>query len=170
MKCMTHSHHVFIAGGGLPEDLGTNRTEHRRKSNILDEAFVAAIQQIVDQSLRSMTRELVLIKTTLQKKMSQGIHYKSYALTKGQSMNEATKGRKFAKAKTLLKKLMAPSANSHLIFFSDENNLSQDQKINRKNNWWLCSDNSEVPTGMATKFPATVMVLGIVVISNHDEY
>jgi hypothetical protein len=111
LKCITHCYHVFIAGGGLSKDLGTNRTEHRRKSNILDEAFVAAIQQLVDQSLRSMTRELVLIESTLQKKMSQGIHYKSYALTKGQSMNAATKARKFAKAKTMLKKLMAPSAN-----------------------------------------------------------
>jgi hypothetical protein len=111
MKCITRCFHVFIAGGGLSKDLGTNRAEHRRKSNILDEAFVAAIQQLVDESQRSMTRELGLIKSTLQKKMSQGIHYKSYALKKGQSMNAATKARKFAKAKTLLKKLMAPSAN-----------------------------------------------------------
>ncbi len=34
--------------------------------------------------------------------------------------------------------------------------------MNRKNNWWLCSDISEVPILMATKFPSTVMVLGVV--------
>jgi hypothetical protein len=41
-------------------------------------------------------------------------------------------------------------------------NFSEDQKVNRKNNRWLCSDISEVPIVMATKFLATVMVLGVV--------
>ncbi len=64
--------------------VGTNRKEHRRKRNILDEAFVAAIQQLVDQnagqSMRSMAKKLGLTESTLQKNISQGIHYKSYAL------------------------------------------------------------------------------------------
>jgi hypothetical protein len=49
-----------------------------------------------------------------------------------------------------------------LIFFSDEKNFTQDQKVNRKNNRWLCSDPTEVPIVMSTKFPANVMVLGVV--------
>jgi hypothetical protein len=34
--------------------------------------------------------------------------------------------------------------------------------MNRKNNRWLCANISEVPIVMATKFPGTVMVLGVV--------
>jgi len=34
--------------------------------------------------------------------------------------------------------------------------------VNQKNNRWLCGDPSEVPVVMKTKFPATVMVLGVV--------
>jgi hypothetical protein len=64
-------------------------------------------------------------------------------------------------AKLLLSRLVAPAANGQLIF-SDKKNFSQDQKINRKFNRWLCSDISEVPIVMATKFPATVIVLGVV--------
>ena len=49
-----------------------------------------------------------------------------------------------------------------LIFYSDEKNFTQDQKVNRKNNRWLCSDPTDVPIVMSTKFPKTVMVLGVV--------
>ncbi len=66
------------------------------------------------------------------------------------------------KAKLLLNKLKNPAANGQLVFSSDEKNFSQDQKVNRKNNRWLCADISDVPIVMATKFPATVMVLGVV--------
>jgi hypothetical protein len=37
----------------------------------------------------------------------------------------------------------------------------QDQKVISRNHRWLCDDLSEVPTVIKTKFPATVMVLGV---------
>jgi hypothetical protein len=60
---------------------------------------------------------------------------KSYAFRRGQFMSAATKERRLAKAKLFLVRLkghlqrMAGSSS-----FFDEKNLSQDQKINRKNN------------------------------------
>jgi hypothetical protein len=65
--------------------------------------------------------------------MSQDIHYKSYAFRKGQFMNVATKERRMAMTKLLLNRLKVSAVNGQLIFFSDEKNLSQDQKINIKN-------------------------------------
>jgi hypothetical protein len=47
----------------------------------------------------------------------------------------ATNERKLAQAAMLPSNLKVPSANGQLIFFSDDKNFSQDQKINRKNNW-----------------------------------
>jgi hypothetical protein len=38
----------------------------------------------------------------------------------------------------------------------------KDQKVNSRNNRWLCDDPTEVPIVTKTKFPATVMVLGVV--------
>ncbi len=83
-------------------------------------------------------------------------------MRRGQFMNEATKERRCAKAKLLLGKLKRPVVQNQLIFFSDEKNFSQDQKVNRRNNRWLCADPSQVPIVMSTKFPSTVMVLGVV--------
>jgi hypothetical protein len=52
--------------------------------------------------------------------MSQDIHYKSYALRRGQFMNAAIKERRGAKAKLLLNRLVASAANGQLIFFFDK--------------------------------------------------
>ena len=54
-----------------------------------------------------------------------------------------------------------------LWFYSDEKNFDQDQKINRQNDRWLCADSSDVPHVMYPKFPATVMVLGVVSNEGH---
>jgi hypothetical protein len=157
---------AFIDAGGLPEDFSSERKTHSRRSDAMDVTIVASLQELVDQdpgrSMRSLARELGISEASVRNKMAQDIRYKSYAFRRGQFMNEATKERRLAKAKLLLNRLKKPATNGQLIFFSDEKNFSQDQKINRKNNRWLCADVSEVPIVMSTKFPATVMVLGVV--------
>ncbi len=45
-------------------------------------------------------------------------------------MNVATKERRLAKAMLLLNRLKVSAVNGQLIFFSDEKNFSQEQKIN----------------------------------------
>ncbi|UYV65445.1 KDM2A [Cordylochernes scorpioides] len=37
-----------------------------------------------------------------------------------------------------------------------------DQKVNPRNDRWICKDPSEIPVVMHTKFPASVMVLGVI--------
>lgn len=82
-------------------------------------------------------------------------------------MSETTKENRLIRSKRLLNKLKHPVEQGMLWFFSDEKNFDQDQKVNRRNDRWLCNDPSEVPTVMHTKFPATVMVLGVVSNEGH---
>ncbi len=156
----------FITAGGLPADFSSNRKTHKKRSGSLGVDIVARLQELVDQdpsrSMRSLARELNISEFVVRKKMAQNIRYKSYALRRGQFMSQATKERRLEKAKLLLNKLKNPAANRQLVFFSDEKNFSQDQKVNWKNNRWLCADISDLPIVMATKFPTTVMVLGVV--------
>ncbi|QQP42091.1 Transposable element tcb2 transposase, partial [Caligus rogercresseyi] len=49
-----------------------------------------------------------------------------------------------------------------LRFFSDENFFSQDQNSNRQNDRWICQNVDEVPVVKHTKFPSSVMVLGVI--------
>ncbi len=62
LKCVKCHYDAFIAGGGLPEDLETTRKERKKRSNTLDDAIIADIQQFVNQdpgrSMRSMAWEL----------------------------------------------------------------------------------------------------------------
>jgi hypothetical protein len=64
-----------------------------------------------------MARELGLANSTVQKKTALEIHYKSYALRRGQFMNAVTKQRRFTQAKLLLNRLKAPAEKGQLIFF-----------------------------------------------------
>jgi hypothetical protein len=94
--------------------------------------------------------------------MQEDIHYKLYAMRRGQFMSEETKIWRVEKAKKLLTKIKHSTVPNQPIFFSDEKNFIQDQKVNRRNISWHCSDPTDVPVVLATKFPATVMDLGVV--------
>ena len=52
-------------------------------------------------------------------------------------------------------------------FFSDEKNFCQDQVVNSQNNSWLAVCSKDVPKVMQTKFPAIVMVFGVVLSEGH---
>ena len=161
-----------LSAGEDAEDISVERRPHRRRSDSLRTSeFIEQVQNMVDEdpgrSMRSLARELQVDEKTVRNCVHEDIRYKSYALKRRQFMNEATKERRADKAARLLCKLKHPQCTNQLIFFSDEKNFCQDQKVNVRNDRWLCSDPEEVPIVMSTKFPATVMVLGV--ISNEGD-
>ncbi len=127
----------------------------------LAEDLLELVSKDLGRTMRSMAQEMNVSRTTVRKMVSEDLRYKSYAMRRGQFMSEATKTRRLEKAKKLLARIKHPTVPNPLIFFSDEKNFTQDQKVNCRNNGWLCSDPTEVPIVMATKFPANVMVLGV---------
>jgi hypothetical protein len=84
--------------------------------------------------MRLLAKELIISDASVRNKMAQDICYKSYALKQGRFLNQATKGRRLTKVKLMLKKLKKSAKKGRLIFFSDEKNFPQDQKVNRMNN------------------------------------
>ncbi len=157
---------AFVAAGGSPESFNIERKKHKRRSDCKAAAIAedvrAVVQRDPSKSMRALAAEMNVHERTIRRTMKEELRYKSYAMRKGQFMSEATKRRRFEKAKKMLSRLKHPAAADQLIFFSDEKNFTQDQKVNRRNHRWLCSDAREVPIVMATKFPAAVMVLGVV--------
>lgn len=93
------------------------------------------------------------------------IRYKSYVMRRGQFMSTQAREQRLIRGKRLLSKVKHPEEPGLLWFFSHEKNFDQDQKVNRKNDRY--SNSSEVPHVMHTKFPATVMVLGVVSSEEH---
>ncbi|QQP37208.1 Transposable element tcb2 transposase [Caligus rogercresseyi] len=144
------TYNKFVEDGGKEEEFDVTNGKRKRRSDAHDDDIVDNIQQIIDKdpgrSMRGIARELSVSDFLVRKIVKQDIRYKSYSLRE-----EAER------AAALLNKFKHPPDKDMLIFYSDEKNFNQDQKVNKKNNRWLCSDPSEVPIVMATKFPATVM-------------
>jgi hypothetical protein len=121
-----------------------------------------AINDNPGRSMRQLVEELEVSEWLIRKIVKEDIRCRSYSLRRGQFMSAATKKTRYEKAAVLLNRLKHPPVPDILIFFSDEKNFSQDQKVNSRNHRWLCEDPSKVPIVMKTKFPATVMVPGVV--------
>ena len=161
-----------VVGGENHDEVSVQRKTHkRRRDSIRTPEFVEELQNAIDEdpgkSMRCLARELNVCEGTVRKCVHEDIRYKSYALKRHQYMDEPTKERRADKAARLLVRLKHPHDTNQLIFFSDEKNFCQDQKVNKRNDRFLCSDAEEVPVVMSTKFPATVMVLGV--ISNEGD-
>jgi hypothetical protein len=157
---------AHIAGGGSYDDFRCKMKVRAPVRTVRTDEFIRKVMELVEEDpSRSMRALAVIMKCTdftIRRCVEENLRYKSYALRKGQFMTQKTKETRLFKARKLLNALKHPKEKNTLIFFSDEKNFSQDQKVNRKNNRWLCSSIEDVPIIMSTKFPATVMVLGVV--------
>ena len=128
--------------------------------------FVNSVQAAIDEdhgkSMRALANELEVDESTIRRVVHEDLRYKSYVIRRGQFMSDRTKVNRLTRLKRFLNKLKHPEDPGMIWFFSEEKNFVQDQKVNRKNNRWLCKGPDEVRTTMHTKFPASVMVLGVV--------
>ena len=148
------------------------RKKHFQRSDaIRTPEFIQNVQKIIDEdpgrSMRSIAKGLKVSEWTIRTVVHQDIRYKSYVMRKCQFVSAKTQENRHMRSKRLLNKVKNPHEQGMFWFFSDEKNFDQDQKNNRRNDRWLCADPSEVPRVMHTKFPATVMVLGVVSSEGH---
>ena len=82
-------------------------------------------------------------------------------------LSEQTQKNRLIRCKRLHTRVKNPKEPHMFTFFSDEKNFDQDQVSNRRNDRWLCSCPSEVPTVILTKFSATLIVFGVVSNKGH---
>lgn len=77
-------------------------------------------------------------------------------------MSAETKDSRVIRAKRFLSKLKHKKPGILSLFFSDEINFDKDQKVKQRNDKWLCRDPKDVTAASHIKFPAIVVVLGVV--------
>ena len=114
------------------------------------------------KSSTKLAEELGVGNTTIQVCIKEDLRYNFYKRRKGQILTEKAQQNRLSKAQKLLNKLKHPVHNETLWFFSDEKNFTQDQKHNSPNNRCCVKNPHEVPIVGQTKFPAAVMVFGII--------
>ena len=149
-----------------PEEFCPSRKKHARRSDAKrDEEFVASVAKKIDEnpgkSMRSLAKEMGVHHKTISKVIRKDLGLKSYSLRTSHLLTDDIMERRAIKAAALLNNMKHETAGM-LRFFSDEKNFDQDQKVNRRNDRWICKSPEEVPVIMKTKFPITIMVLGVV--------
>ncbi|CAE1302710.1 unnamed protein product [Acanthosepion pharaonis] len=100
-------------------------------------------------------------KSTICRTIKKDIGYSSYRMSHRMLITNASKESRKVWAEALLNELKHGSTGM-LRFFSNEKNFIQDQTSNSQNDRWICKDIEEVPVVKPTKFPSSVMVLGII--------
>ncbi|UYV73144.1 PTPRD [Cordylochernes scorpioides] len=147
------------------EGIATRKKHSRRSDRVRGEEFVKNVKEKIDgnpgKSMRAIAKEMDVGSMTIVRTIHEDLGLKSYALRKGQLLTENMKNNRKGKAATLLNNLKHDSFGM-LRFFSDEKNFDVDQKVNPRNDLWICKDPSEIPVVMHMKFPASVMVLGVI--------
>ncbi|UYV66605.1 hypothetical protein LAZ67_4002285 [Cordylochernes scorpioides] len=147
------------------EGIATRKKHSRRSDRVRGEEFVKNVKEKIDgnpgKSMRAIAKEMDVGSMTIVRTIHEDLGLKSYALRKGQLLTENMKNNRKGKAAALLNNLKHDSFGK-LRFFSDEKNFDVDQKVNLRNDRWICKDPSEIPVVMHTKFPASVMVLGVI--------
>ncbi|UYV84752.1 hypothetical protein LAZ67_X003316 [Cordylochernes scorpioides] len=147
------------------EGIATRKKHSRRSDRVRGEEFVKNVKEKIDgnpgKSMRAIAKEMDVGSMTIVRTIHEDLGLKSYALRKGQLLTENIKNNRKGKAAALLNNLKHDSFGM-LRFFSDEKNFDVDQKVNPRNDRWICKDPSEIPVVMHTKFPASVMVLGVI--------
>lgn len=159
------------SNNGTVSKIAKRKENSKRCDMMRTDDFVEKIKQAVDanprNSMRSHAKHFKVSEGTIRNVVHENMGYKSYALKKGQFLSKEMKENRLIKSKMLLNKLKHPAKQDLIWFFSDEKNFDQDQKVNRRNDRWMCKDPSEVPRIMQNKFPASVMVLGVVSSEGH---
>ncbi|QQP53780.1 Transposable element tcb2 transposase [Caligus rogercresseyi] len=135
--------------------LGATRTDE----------FVAEVKRKVSDdgntSYAKLAGEMGCSKQTIANTINKDLDYSLYHKRHRMILTEGTRESRRVKAAALLNNLKHETAG-RLRFFSDENFFSQDQNSNRQNDRWICQNVDEVPVVKHTKFPSSVMVLGVI--------
>ena len=117
--------------------------------------------------MRAISKDMKTSEALIRKCVSEDLRYKSYKMRKGQLLTAKAKEKRLKYCQKLLNKLKHRLQRNMIWFFSDEKNFCQDQVVNSQNNRWLAVCFKDVPKVMQTKFPATVMVFGVVSSKGH---
>ena len=133
--------------------------------------FIEKVQAIIDEApqwpIRQIAIDLGISHTTVIACVKEDLKCRSYRRQTSQILTEKTNNLWLIKSVRLLNRQKHPKKPNMLWFFSDEKNFCQDQVHNSQNHRWIATNNRGVPRVMKTKFPATVMLFGVVSSEGH---
>ena len=167
--------------GDVGEVLERKPKELEDARKVRSQEWIQKLQELIDQdptrSTRSLAVEMNCCKDTVIDAIKEDLKSRSYRRRTGQFLSQKLQDRRHLKCSKLLNMLKHPKEPDMIWFFSDEKNFCQDQIHNSQNHRWIAKSpfsvkkgtkkvkklaRKDIPKVQKTKFPATVMVLGVV--------
>ncbi|QQP54129.1 Uncharacterized protein FKW44_006853 [Caligus rogercresseyi] len=130
-----------------------------RKAHIM-RSLEKSIKASPGTSLSRLAKNRGVSKQLVSKAVNEDLGYRSYRMAKQHILTASMKATRLTNGKRLLNGLK--SHGGRIIFFSDEKNWTVDRSYNVQNDRWRAKEREEVPAVFTTKFPASVMTLGVI--------
>ncbi|QQP54793.1 Uncharacterized protein FKW44_007739 [Caligus rogercresseyi] len=140
------------------------KAHNMRSDKIRTPRFLAGLEKSIKASpgtsLSRLAKNRGVSKQLVSKAVNEDLGYRSYRMAKQHILTASMKATRLTNGKRLLNGLK--SHGGRIIFFSDEKNWTVDRSYNVQNDRWLAKEREEVPAVFTTKFPASVMTLGVI--------
>ncbi|QQP40447.1 Uncharacterized protein FKW44_014483, partial [Caligus rogercresseyi] len=132
------------------------KAHNMRSDKIRTSRFLAGLEK----SIKASPGTSLSSKQLVSKAVNEDLGYRSYRIAKQHILTASMKATRLTNGKRLHNGLK--SHGGRIIFFSDEKNWTVDISYNVQNDRWLAEEREEVPAVFTTKFPASVMTLGVI--------
>ncbi|QQP36214.1 Uncharacterized protein FKW44_021245, partial [Caligus rogercresseyi] len=140
------------------------KAHNMRSDKIRTSRFLAGLEKSIKASpgtsLSRLAKNRGVSKQLVSKAVNEDPGYRSYRIAKQHILTASMKATRLTNGKRLHNGLK--SHGGRIIFFSDEKNWTVDRSYNVQNDRWLAEEREEVPAVFTTKFPASVMTLGVI--------
>ncbi|QQP55965.1 Uncharacterized protein FKW44_000474 [Caligus rogercresseyi] len=141
-----------------------HKTHNMRSDKICTPRFFACLEKstkaLPGTSLSRLDKNHGVSKQLVSKAVNEDLGYRSYRMAKQHILTASMKATRLTNGKRLINGLK--SHGGRIIFFSDEKNWTVGRSYNVQNDRWLAKEREEVPAVFTTKFPASVVTLGVI--------
>ena len=114
--------------------------------------------------MAALAFEMNVNKSTISRTVAKDLNMKSYCLRKRHLLTAALIEQRLIIKGTALLNELKHGSSGHVRFFSGKKKFIQDKLHNQQNDRFITDNPEEVSIVMSTKFPASVIVLGVVSI------
>ena len=149
----------FKATGKVKSKAHKSRSDKKRTP-----IFLAGLKRSINASpgtpMSVLAKKRNVDRSTVSRAIKNNIKLKAYKLYKRHTLTKKMKAKRVKNGTKLLNNLK--SKGGRLVFFSDEKNWTVDRSYNVQNDRYLASDRSTVPHVFTTKFPTSIITLGVI--------
>lgn len=150
---------AFKADGKISRKTHKPRSDKKRTPTFLA-GLKRSIKAAPGTPMSVLAKKRNVSRMTVSRAVRDDLKLKSYKLYKRHILTEKMRATRFRNGTKLLNDLK--SNGGRLVFFSDEKNWTVDRTYNVQNDRHLAPDRSSVPHVFKTKFPASIMTLGVI--------